>query len=426
MTDRTIPPLTRLDAGFSFMKPVEMRLDNSLPVYILEGGTEDVVKIDMVFHAGSFFQLKPLLAFSAANMIKAGTLSQSAAEVDESLDKYGALFRADAQKDIVSLSILVLQKHLEPVMELFRDILQSPAFEEEELHVMLKNQKQHFLVNSRKVQHLARTYFNELVFGADHPYGYRLQAEDFDGVERSRIVDFHKSYYHPGNGFCIVSGRPSGQIVALLERYFGDKSWQSLRQGAPPQYIASSASEKKVVVRKNDALQSAIRIGRRIINRTHPDYHRLMITNALLGGYFGSRLMQNIRQEKGYTYGVNSGLVSLLRDGYFFIATQVGAEVCQPALEQIYIELKNLRSKPASEQELQTLKNYLYGDFLRSFDGPFAQSERHKELIVFRLDVSHHEAFLQELKQITSEQIMQTAAQYLHEDSMIELVAGRK
>jgi zinc protease len=426
MTDRSIPPLHKPDSSFSFLRPEEIRLGNGLPVYLLEGGTEEVVKVDLVFHAGSFFQLKPLLAYSTANLIKAGSGSMSAKEIDETLDNYGAMFRVNAQKDIVSLSLLALQKHLEPVLGILHDIMLSPAFEEEEMQVMLKNQKQQFLIDSRKVQHLARTYFNELVFGNEHPYGYRLVADDFDRVERRDILDFHKTFFHPGNGFCIVSGRPPAHIRTLLEQHLGDANWQARQPGAPPAYIASSASEKKVLVQKNDALQSAIRIGRRIINRTHRDYHRLMITNALLGGYFGSRLMQNIRQDKGYTYGINSGLVSLLRDGYFFIATQVGIDVCQQALDQVYVELKNLRTRPATEQELQTLKNYLYGDFLRSFDGPFAQSEQYKEMLVFRMDISYHEGFLKELKHISPEQIMQTAAQYLHEDSMIELVVGGK
>ena len=172
------------------------------------------------------------------------------------------------------------------------------------------------------------------------------------------------------------------------------------------------------------ALQSAIRVGKQILNRTHPAYHRLKITNALLGGYFGSRLMQNIRQDKGYTYGINSSLVSLLRSGYFFIATQVGKEVRKDALEEIYKELKALRNEPASKVELQILKNYLSGNFLRSFDGPFAQALRYKELLVFGMDWEHHREFLSELKNITAEDIMETAGLYLREEEMMEVVVG--
>jgi predicted Zn-dependent peptidase len=136
--------------------------------------------------------------------------------------------------------------------------------------------------------------------------------------------------------------------------------------------------------------------------------------------------MQNIRQDKGYTYGIGSNLVSLLRDGYFFIGSEVGVDVCQKAIDEVYRELKKLRCIPATESELAAMKAYLSGDYLRSFDGPFAQSQRYKELLAFRLDVSHFEGFLKELKDISAHQIMQTAEKYLHEDSMIELVVGRK
>ena len=172
------------------------------------------------------------------------------------------------------------------------------------------------------------------------------------------------------------------------------------------------------------AVQSAIRVGKQLLNRTHPAYHQLKITNALLGGFFGSRLMQNIRQDKGYTYGIGSGLVSLVRSGYFFISTQVGVDVRQAALDEIYAELKALRTQPAGKQELEMLRNYLSGNYLRQFDGPFAQAARYKELLVFGLDMSHHQDFLRALKDITSGDIMETAARYLREEEMMEVVVG--
>jgi zinc protease len=145
---------------------------------------------------------------------------------------------------------------------------------------------------------------------------------------------------------------------------------------------------------------------------------------VLLGGFFGSRLMRNIRQEKGYTYGINSSIVSLLNHGYFFIATEVGKEVCKPAVEEIYSEIKKLRTQPASTSELRVLKNYISGNYLRSFDGPFAQGDKFKEILIFRLNTGYFDQFLMELKKITPEIIMQTAGNYLHEDSMLQVIAG--
>lgn len=426
MADRKDPPPVGIVQDLPLINPREATLTNGLPVYLLEGGTEDILKIELVFFAGSYFQPSPLVCFAMTNLLKSGTRDRTSAQISEVLDFYGTYLQEDAQKDITSIGVFVLKKHLEPVLDLFQEIIKAPVFPEDEMRTLLKNQKQRHLVNNQKVQFLARTYFNELLYGPEHPYGYRLQVSDFDQVERQRLVDFHQEYIHPGNAFCLVSGRLPGNIVELLESKLGRSDWPGRAVGPPPQYTAGTAAEKKVLVEKPGVLQSAVRIGRRLFNRAHPDYHRLMITNALLGGFFGSRLMQNIRQDKGYTYGIGSGLVSLLRDGYFFISTEVGVDVCQKALDQVYLELRKLRTTPATEDELQTLKSYLAGQFLRSFDGPFAQAERFKEIRAFQMDMSHYQGFITELNALTSAQVMQTAGKYLHEDSMIELVVGKK
>lgn len=424
--DRTQAPGTIIDTNIPYIRPETLLLENGLKVYLLEGGTEEIVKVELVFYAGSYFQPSPLVAYSTANLLRTGTKNRSSVEINELFDFFGAYFHADAQKDIASFSLITLQKHLESVLDMFQEIIKFPVFPQDELSVFLKNQKQQHIVNNQKVGHLARTYFNEMVFGHDHPYGYKVVTEDFDRVVRQDLVEFHNDYFHPANGFCIVSGKLPANINDLLNVSLGSYDWPSGATARVPQYIINSAAEEKVLVQKPGVVQSSIRVGRRLFNRTHPDYHRLMITNSLLGGYFGSRLMQNIRQKNGFTYGIGSSLVSLLRDGYFFIGTEVGVDVCSKAIDEIYKELKKLRGIPATEPELNALKGYLAGDFLRSFDGPFAQSQRYKEILAFRLDISHFDAFLKELNSITPQQIMQTADKYLHEDSMMELVVGKK
>ncbi len=406
------------------IKPLASRLDNGLPVYYLEGGTEDILKAEMVFFAGSYYQLKPLTAFATGNLLRSGTESKTRREINELFDYYSAHIHIEAQKDIVSVSMFVLNKHFDAAFRLFCEMIRQPVFPEEEMQVYLNNQRQIHLINQKKVQHLARTYFNELVYGESHPYGYRTRADDFEKVEQQDLRAFYENWFHPGNAFCVVSGRLPSDIAARVSAGLGSVAWQHPKDSRPPVYRMLSSGSRKMHLDMPVALQSAIRIGKQLINRTHPAWHRLKITNALLGGFYGSRLMQNIRQDKGFTYGINSALVSLVRSGYFFIGTQVGADVCKPALEEIYKELQSLRTVPADKDELQTLKNYLSGNFLRSFDGPFAQSARFKEMLVFGLDMSHHEEFLKELKSITAEDIMETAGLYLREEEMMEVVVG--
>lgn len=423
---RLKPPKTSLIAPLPFSVPEKRELKNGVPYYIIQGGTEEIVRVELLFMAGSYYQHKPLVTYAALNLLKLGTARRTSAEISEFIDFYGAYLQIDTQKDIVSVSIFVLNKYLEPLLALLSELVQEPLFPQNELDILLRNQKHQHIINSRKVAYMARLHFAEKIFGPDHPYGYRLREHDFDQVERDDLLLFHEQWIHPANLSIIVSGKVPEKTAQLLQRFFGNANWKKpLHRPSEPVYPIIENGERSLLVLKQDALQSAIRIGKRTINRNHHDYHRLVIANALLGGYFGSRLMKNIRQEKGFTYGINSALVSLVRDGYFFIGTQVGTDVCQAAIDQILEEIFKLQTKPASASELQSLKNYMSGNFLRSFDGPFALAERFKELLVFSLDKTHFDLFLAELKLTTPESIMQTAAQYLSPESMVEVVAGK-
>ena len=194
LTEKALSRLKAPPAHFvdqlPYMEPRRFSLSNGLPVYVLEGGEDAIMKVELVFFAGSFHQTQPLIAWATANMLKQGTQRHTAAEISEWLDFYGAHFQADPQKDIVSVSLFMLNEHAVPLMDMFGEIITGPVFPEDELKTMLKNQKQQHLVNARKVEHLARTYFAELLYGNEHPYGYRIQPDDFDKPRADQLRDF--------------------------------------------------------------------------------------------------------------------------------------------------------------------------------------------------------------------------------------------
>ena len=177
-------------------------------------------------------------------------------------------------------------------------------------------------------------------------------------------------------------------------------------------------------VLKKDAVQSSIRIGRPLFNKTHKDFAGIMLLNLVLGGYFGSRLMQNIREDKGYTYGINSLLLSHLKSGHFAIITEVGTDVCEAAISEIYKEINRLRVELVPEEELNLVKNFFSGEMLRSFDSPFALSESLRGNLPFGFDNSYYESFLQKIQETSSQEIMELANTYLKEDDLYEVVVG--
>jgi predicted Zn-dependent peptidase len=185
-------------------------------------------------------------------------------------------------------------------------------------------------------------------------------------------------------------------------------------------------TEKSVFLHKEGALQSAIRIGRRIITRSHPDYPGLSVLNTLLGGYFGSRLMSNIREDKGYTYGIGSAVVSLSAAGYFFISTEVGADVTSAALDEIYKEVELLRREAVDQEELAMVRNYMMGSFLKGIDGPFALIDRFKTIHLSGLDYDYFDRYLRTLESIGPEELKDLAVRYFDRNDLCELVVGIK
>jgi zinc protease len=167
-------------------------------------------------------------------------------------------------------------------------------------------------------------------------------------------------------------------------------------------------------------------VGKFWVPKSHPDFHALSVLVTILGGYFGSRLMANIREEKGYTYGIGSFVLSLKHVSYLVISTEVGNEYVELTLKEIAIEMKKLQTEPVSENELETVKSYLLGEFLRDFDGPFALSGSFKAINDFDLDYSFYDRYLTVLRNLTSGELMQLAQQYLNPEDFYTVVAGSK
>jgi zinc protease len=422
---RKTPPPVQLIDKVGFHLPEKIVLNNGIEAWCIQGGSHNIAKVEFVFGSGSFHQEKILQACAAVSLMRHGTCNKSSVKINEMLDFYGVSLHLETHKDIISVSLYCLSKHLDPVFDLLFEILAQPVFPEDELDIFLQKMKQKHLVNQEKINHLARVHFNELLFGKDHPYGAMINIMDFNQLNREDLVSFHRQHIHPGNCTCFLSGRFPDNFVQMINDKISKYSWNFHNGKLTREIEISRFSPGKHMIQKQDALQSSLRIGKRMIHRSHPDYLNISVTNTLLGGYFGSRLMRNIRQDKGYTYGIHSALVSLIKESYFFISSQVGVEVRELALSEVYLEIRQLRTKPADDKELALLRNYLSAGFLRLFDGPFMQIERFRELMLFGFDYSFYDSYLPAVNNLTGNMICETAEKYFHEDDMLELVVGQ-
>jgi zinc protease len=423
--DRKIAPEVKQVAEVKMIQAEKSLLDNALPLYTINAGSQDLVKIEWLFDAGSKFESQKLSAQTANSLLKEGTTKFKSAEIAEQIDYYGAFLETECNKDKAHITLYSLNKHLSNVLPILEDILKNAVFPEHEFSVYKQNAKQKLVVNNQKVDVLARNHFNELIFGKQHPYGSITLAEHYDKLDLQSVKDFYARFYSAANCKIVVSGMVKESTKKLINAHFG-KEWK----GEPVKTTISADFEKvdkkENLINKEDAVQSAIRIGRLLFNKTHPDYFGMQVLNTVLGGYFGSRLMNNIREDKGYTYGIGSAIASLQQGGYFFIATEVGVDVCAAAINEIYSELKQLRDEEVSSEELDLVRNYMLGTFVRSIDGPFSLSEKFNSILEYNLDYSFYDKYLQTIRTISPAQIQELAKKYLKQEDLVELVVGKK
>jgi len=431
MLDRITMPKLALESKINFIEAQKFSLPNGIPLYYVNAGTQDVIKIEVIFRAGSREQDVPLVAGSTNSMLEEGSKKHTSEEIASLLDYYGSFLETSVQQDYASVTIYTLGKHLDKALPILEEIIKEPSFPQHELDIYLHNNKQRFLVDEQKERVVAAKNFPALLFGDAHPYGHKTRLEEFDGVKKEYLEAFHKKYYASGNCAIIASGKVNDVLLKKIGDYFGKGTTlpnTSTSAGDDKKFAFHSASEKINFIPspKKDSVQSAIRMGRVLFLKNHSDAIPFQILNTILGGYFGSRLMSNIREDKGYTYGISSSVVFLQHAGYFNIGSEVGSAVCDAAVVEIYKELDRLCKEPVPADELQLVKNYLKGNFMRSMDGPFALAERFKHIWLHNMDYSYYENYVNALSTITAPQLMEIANKYLHKDGIYELVVGAK
>lgn len=411
-------------ADLPHFKIEEQQLDNRLKTKFINAGSQELIKLQILFPAGMMYQEKSLQAFFTGKMLKEGSRNYSAAQLAETIDFYGAFLDVNVSRDHVIIHLISLNKYLDKIFPLILDLLKDPLFPEKELKVIKEQERQNFLHRIQKVKIQAQRVFNQEIFGKAHPYGTQAEVEDFDAINRDDLISFFKSHFLWSQAKIYVSGWVNSPILELLNLHFGQVSIET-NASISTELQIQQLPPKEVFIEKQEALQSALRLGKICPDRKGEDFPSFALTQTILGGFFGSRLMQNIREDKGYTYGIYSNVQHLKHASIFNIASEVGSDVSLKALEEIHKEIKKLREEEVKKEELNLVKNYMSGNLLKSLNGPFALGEMVKTVDEFDLEPQYYQSFLKNIQNTTAEEVQKIAQKYFQEDSLTSIRVGK-
>lgn len=416
----TQPPLT-IPSTIDVPQAVRHTAPNGTPIYAINCPEYEVVRVSFVFHAGTITQHHPFTASATANMLAEGSQNMTSQQIAERLDYYGSYFDINIDRDYSYITFCALSKFFEQTAEVIEEVILRPTFPEKEVEIYSAKRRQQLTIERRKVETIARENFAQAIFGKSHPYGISYPESAYDTLSRENIHEHYQRRYTADNCIVVCSGSISDKVLERITNIAAQIHTSTTKDEIifPP-----FDTRHNVRVQHDGAVQSSIRMGRLLFTRSHEKFIPMQVLSTVLGGYFGSRLMQNLRERNGFTYGVFSAMVNFQNTGYLAIATQIGTEVTEAALNQIASEIETLRKELIPEQELLLVKNIMAGEMMRILDGPFGIADVTTENILCGFDNSHIADNLNRIRSTTAEELRSLAQKYLDPKDLVTVVAG--
>ncbi|HET9052543.1 MAG TPA: pitrilysin family protein, partial [Cyclobacteriaceae bacterium] len=345
--------------------------------------------------------------------------SKNSYQISAETEQSGVHFEVSPGHDFSSLALYGLTKNLPGIFHLTRDIITAPVFPEQELDQMKAIYNQTMKINLEKTSYLASVELRKKLFGEQHPYGREAALSHVAEIQRAWLTDFHRARF--GSFRIICSGNITDTLLTALTDCF---ETIPLHTETAAEIQAMQTSVSAVFIEKKESVQSSLRLARKVVNRTHADYPALLLLNHIFGGYFGSRLMKNIREEKGLTYGIHSSVSALRHASFVTVGTDVNKENRELALNEIKNEMRELCRNLIGSSELETARNHFIGSLQSEITTPFAHADKIKNLLLFGLPVGYYQQLIVAMDALSARDLMETANQYLNPETFTSVAVG--
>jgi predicted Zn-dependent peptidase len=419
MIDRTTAPPFNRTTSFDLIQPQKKIFKGGAEAYFVLGGTQEVSKIEIVFPAGRWVEKVWGVAYFTSNLLSKGTKKKASFEIAHLLDLYGAHLEINSGLDNVSVSLYILNKNFEPAIQLFRELLAESVLPQDELDLLKSIYLQNLKVNYEKTSFHASRLVRKKIFEDTHPYGKELDESDVHLIHRDSLLQHYSEFFR--NGTIFVSGRVSEKNESRIADVFSSLGYNSITRN---DFSNSDRQYSREVMAKDGSVQASVRLAKKSVSKTHLDYTDALFLNHILGGYFGSRLMKNIREDKGLSYGISSSLQTLKNDSYLVVGADVNRENLDLTFDEINKEIKRLRTEKIDEEELDVARNHFIGGLQLEITTSFAHADKIRSIVLYNLPQNHYQKMIDRVDAITSDDLIRVANQYFAEDSFIQIAVG--
>ena len=421
MLDRTTPPIVQ-DVPFGFRRPERQTLGNGIPLYIMTASGQEVVRVDFVFSVGQWHQAQKLQALFTCRMLREGCRGYTSSSFAERLDYYGAWLELSVAMNRTFVTLYTLKKFFPQTIEMVQQMLFEPTFSEEQFSTIRANNKAQFMVNMQKGDVLAMRALRRSVYGEAHPCGMSTMAEDYDALRTEVLADFYGRYYGSRNCTVYLSGSIDENVTSRIESCFGGTEWGGSLEVGQRDYSLSPAIDKKKFIAHPGAVQCSIRMGSLLMDVKDEDYLPMRVLNTVLGGYFGSRLMKNVREDKGYTYHISSDLVTNTSQVMFMISCEPLADKAEEVMAEVKGEMEWLRTQLVSDAELHMVRSYMMGEICRNYEGAFSLTDAYIFMDHLGLPQSHIEDAVAAVRATDAARLLQLARRYFDFETLHTVV----
>jgi len=423
----SVPPLGP-ERPVVWPRRARLTLANGLEVVLVESHTFPKFTGELYFRSGNAAGARETagLAEMTAAVVRTGTASRSSRQIEEDLRRMGADLGTTAGADTSAISFAGLVEFSGGLLELVADLAQNAAFPAEEFERERRQRLEALRIERTTPGFLASERLRKVLFGA-HPYALVAPTEaQVQAYTREQLAEFYRAHYRPGNALLVAVGDFSApEMLQRIEKVFG--AWTPAKPAEAENPALPQVRGRRVhLVHLADTVQAQVVVGARAITRKHPDWMRLSLANSMFGGAFNSRLVMNIREQKGYTYSPRSTVHALRQHGYLSIHAAVRNEVAAATLTEIFYELDRMRALPVGEEELADARNYLSGVFslgLATQDGLAGQLAT---VYLHELPEDYLETYRQRIRALTADDVLAAARRYFDSANAQIVIVGER